>query len=481
MPTSELSSARRWLPDATTGRRFPSFHVLAKPVGPICNLNCRYCYYLAKEQIYPERKGMAFRMQSEVLEEFIRQYIASQSAPVVNFAWQGGEPTLLGLDFFEHVVALQRKHRPTGVQIANALQTNGTLLDDRWGAFLKANDFLVGISIDGPEELHDRFRADKGDHPSHAKVIAGLRALQRHGIDHNILTTVNSANVTYPLEIYRYLKDLGSRYLQFIPIVERPGRGPRVSPETVPAQAYGEFLCRIFDEWVRHDVGSVFIQLFDNTLSIWSGMGSPLCVFAETCGDALVLEHNGDLYSCDHFVLPEHRLGNIGELPLAGMVNSRAQVAFGIGKSESLPSQCRRCDVRFACNGECPKNRFLTTADGEPGLNYLCAAYLRFYRHVRPAMDTMTALLAAGRPPREITHIMQEADFAHAIRNARPNDPCPCGGGLKFKRCHHGDGFLKTRPPRQAEDGWGDDARDPRTLGHLHNRASRNPRRDRAV
>lgn len=431
----EASGLGRWLPETAT-RPFPSFHVMAKPVGAICNLDCRYCYYLAKERLYPDRTGMAFRMPDDVLEEHIRQYLTSQRSPVVSFAWQGGEPTLLGIEFFERVVDLQRKHRPTGVQIENALQTNGTLLDDRWGEFFKTNAFLIGISVDGPAELHDRFRYDKGSHPSHGKVLEGLRVLQRHDVDYNVLTTVNSANVVEPLRLYHYLKGLGARYLQFIPIVERAGTGRRVSQETVPAAAYGEFLCSIFDEWVRQDVGSVFIQLFDNTLSIWAGMGSPLCIFAKTCGDALVIEHNGDLYSCDHFVRPEHRLGNIRELPLAQLANSAAQVAFGTNKCDSLPGQCQRCEVRFACNGECPKNRFLTTVDGEPGLNYLCAAYLRFYRHARPAMDTMTALLAAGYAPREIMGRMRDADLARALRSARPNDPCPCGSDRKFKRCH---------------------------------------------
>ena len=384
---------------------------MAKPIGPICNLDCRYCYYLEKEALYP--RGENFRMSPEVLETYIRDYLALQVGHELSMTWQGGEPTLLGLEFFERVVALQQKYAG-GRKVANAIQTNGTRLTPEWCRFFKANDFLVGLSIDGPRKLHDTYRVDKGNKPTFDSVMTGLKLLKRHGVEFNTLTVVSASNVKRPLEVYEFLKEQGSGFLQFIPLVERKDTSSPVEVATtrsevtrwsVPAVAYGEFLCTIFDHWVRADVGKVFVQLFDVALGIWSGRGSSLCVFSENCGRALAVEHNGDLFSCDHFVYPKYNLGNLLNTSLGDMVNSAAQQAFGEAKSTTLPKYCRECDVRFACHGECPKNRFTLTPDGEPGLNHLCAAYKRFFTHIDEPMRTMTTLLNSGRPPADIMRL----------------------------------------------------------------------------
>lgn len=394
------------------------FHFLTKPVGPICNLDCHYCFYLEKEKLYPGEKS--WKMSDAVLEEYVRQYIHSQPVPEISFAWQGGEPTLLGVEFFRKAVALQKKYAQ-GKTISNAIQTNGTLLDDEWCEFLAANQFLAGISIDGPAELHDKYRVDKGQQPTFARVMRGLELLKKHRVEFNTLTVVNRANSQQPLEVYRFLKSIGSQFLQFIPLVERAASGesktegyhfaappkpfeksPPVTEWSVEAAQYGVFLCAIFDEWVRQDVGKTFVQLFDVALGNWLGMGSGLCVFAEKCGAALAMEHNGDVYSCDHYVYPRYKLGNVMNQSLGAMVNSSEQIRFGNDKLDLLPKFCRECDVRFACNGECPKHRFIQTPDGEAGLNYLCAAYKKFFHHVDPYMKTMGMLLQNRRPPAEI-------------------------------------------------------------------------------
>lgn len=391
------------------------FHIMAKPTGPICNLNCKYCFYLEKESLYPGTGHWS--MQPDVLESYIRQHIEAQPTSTVSFAWQGGEPTLLGVDFFRKVVALQAKHA-NGKKIENALQTNGVLLDDSWGRFLAENHFLVGISIDGPKRFHDTYRVDKGGLPTFQRVIRGLEVLKRHGVEFNILTVVNRKNSHYPLEVYRFLKRHGSGYIQLIPVVERIAATPRtdgavisdpaqsapaaVSDRSVEPEAFGRFLCAIFDEWVRNDVGTQFVQLFDVALEMWVGMEASLCIFRRTCGSAMALEHNGDLYSCDHFVYPENRLGNIMESPLGSLATSAQQRAFGGAKSDSLPQYCRDCEVRFACNGECPKNRFVTTPSGEPGLNYLCAGYKMFFKHIDPYMRFMADELRNRRPPANV-------------------------------------------------------------------------------
>jgi len=393
------------------------FHLLTKPVGPICNLDCKYCFYLEKEKLYPNESQ--WRMSDAVLEEYVRQYIRSQPVPEINFAWQGGEPTLLGVDFFRKATELQTKHA-SGKTIFNAIQTNGTLLDDEWCEFLRANKFLVGLSIDGPAELHDKYRVDKRQQPTFDAVMRGLELLKKHGVEFNTLTVVNRGNSKQPLEVYRFLKSIGSQFLQFIPLVERaapaemksagydfaapplpglPENASAVTPWSVEAGQYGSFLCAIFDEWVRHDVGKTFVQLFDVALGNWMGLGSSLCVFAEKCGAALAIEHNGDVYSCDHYVYPRHKLGNVMNRSLGGMVNSQQQIKFGNDKLDSLPKFCQDCEVRFACNGECPKHRFIKTPDGEDGLNYLCPAYKRFFNHINPAMSTMSRLLQTDQAP----------------------------------------------------------------------------------
>jgi uncharacterized protein len=405
----------------TTPPPLQNFHVMAKPIGPICNLDCTYCYYLEKEELFP--KGENFKMPPEVLEAYIRKYIESQKTAEVTFAWQGGEPTLLGLAYFRRIVELQKKYGGPR-RINNTLQTNGTLLDDAWCQFFKEHHFLIGLSIDGPRHLHDEYRVDKNQKPTFDRVMRGLELLKTHQVEFNTLTVVNASNAQHPLEVYDFLREIGSGYIQFIPLVERlpaepdrgltfaepPEPGQAASPVTrwsVPSQGYGDFLVAIFDQWVRRDVGKVFVQMFDVSLGIWSGHGPGLCLFLPDCGEALALEHNGDLYSCDHFVYPKYKLGNLLNQSLGEMVNSEQQQAFGKAKSNTLPAYCRECEVRFACHGECPKHRFIETPAGEPGLNYLCASYKKFFTHVDPYMKTMAQLMFARKAPAQIMQMLQ--------------------------------------------------------------------------
>ncbi len=404
------------------------FHIMTKPIGPICNLDCSYCFYLEKEKLFPSNER--FRMSDEVLDAYIRQYIESQSTPEISFAWQGGEPTLMGVAYFEKVVELQRKYAE-GRRVSNALQTNGTLLDDAWGEFLAREGFLVGVSIDGPERLHDTYRVDKKQRGTFHDVVRGIEVLKRHGAEFNTLTVVNRANVRFPLEVYRFLKEIGSGFIQFIPLVERAAGkeakglgldlevpptpdspsaalGQQVTSWSVRPRQFGQFLVEIFDEWVKQDVGKVFVQLFDVTLGNWVGGGGGLCVFSPECGRALAMEHNGDVYSCDHYVYPQYKLGNLLNQNLGQMVDSEAQQAFGKAKSATLPKYCRECDVRHLCHGECPKHRFLRTPDGEDGLNYLCGAYKHFFHHTTPAMKTMARLLAQRQAPALIMEMAEK-------------------------------------------------------------------------
>ncbi len=432
------------------------FHVMAKPTGAICNLGCSYCFFLDKEALYP---GSSFRMSDEVLERYVEQLIASHRSDTVTFAWQGGEPTLMGLDFFRRAVEVQERHRRPGMTIENTLQTNGTRLDDEWATFLAEHRFLIGISIDGPRELHDGNRVDKGGNPTFEQVMRGLRLLQAHAVEYNVLTTVNRLNGDYPLEVYRFLRDeVGTNWMQFIPVVERldpsgrpdPMHGTTASRRSVEPGQFGRFLIAIWDEWVGRDVGKVFVQTFEAALRNFYGAGgSGLCVFDETCGAGLALEHTGDLYSCDHFVEPEHRVGNIRELPMLDLVGSEQQQAFGAAKRDTLPRMCRECDVRFACHGECPKNRFLVTPDGEPGLNYLCAGYMAFFRHIDRPARVIVRLLQTGREASEAMPLLarREAELATVVAAAGRNDPCPCGSGRKVKRCHG-----ETLPARPSTD-----------------------------
>ncbi len=415
------------------------FHVMSKPIGPACNLDCTYCFYLEKAKLYPDTRNWC--MPDDVLARYIRDYIAAQPSGEVTFAWQGGEPTMLGVPFFEKVAALQRRYAD-GRSIHNALQTNGTLLDDAWGRFLAEHHFLVGLSIDGPRRLHDAYRVDKGRKPTFDRVMAGREILKKHKVEFNTLTVVNRRNSREPLKVYEFLRRFGSGFMQFIPLVEReaPAHNPRgltlaeppsldptdenvvqstrITPWSVRPEHFGEFLVTIFDEWVRRDVGSTFVQLFDVTLGNWAGQPGGLCVFSEKCGNALAIEHNGDVYSCDHYVYPKYRLGNVMTESLGEMVASPRQRKFGSDKTDTLPKFCRECEVRFTCHGECPKHRFLVTPDGEHGLNYLCSAYKRFFTHVAPYMRVMTDLLRQQRPPSEIMGIADRIG-----RQVRPRTP----------------------------------------------------------
>ena len=437
----------------------PAFHLLAKPTGAICNLDCKYCFFLSKEALYP---GSRFRMADDLLETYIRQLLEAHQTPEVNIAWQGGEPTLMGLAFFRRSVELAEKHKKPGQQILHTMQTNGTQLDDDWCAFLKEHNFLIGLSVDGPQEIHDKYRVNKGGAGSFHQVMRGWEALRRHNVDFNILCTVHAANGDRPLEVYRFFRDqLHAEYIQFIPIIERsteaflplanlgwsarPGGerplytqfGHLVTERSIKPEQFGRFLIDIYDEWVRRDVGQVYVQMFDVALGSWVGLHS-LCIFAPTCGNALALEHNGDLYSCDHFVEPNYLLGNIQDTHMIELVASDRQRKFGQDKQDTLPRYCRECEVKFACNGGCPKDRFISTPDGEPGLNYLCAGYKMFFKHIRRDMQFMANQLQQDRAPADIMqwYRQEDARLAEAFASASRNDPCPCGSGKKFKQCH---------------------------------------------
>lgn len=404
----------------------PQFHVLAKPTGPICNLDCSYCFFLEKEALYP---GDRFRMAESVMETYIRQVIESQAGPEITIAWQGGEPTLMGVEFFRRAVAYAEEVAGARRTLLHTMQTNGTLLTDEWCAFLHEKQFLVGISIDGPPALHDAYRVDKQGRPTFDRVRAGLDRLKAAGVEWNVLCTVHAANQDSPLEVYRYFRDdLGASFVQFIPIVERVDEaGTDLTDRSVDPDAWGRFLITVFDEWTRHDVGDVFVQMFDAALASWYGAPAALCIFGETCGNAVALEHNGDLYSCDHFVDPEHLLGNIMDTHMVELLAAPAQREFGTAKRDTLPTQCRECPVLFACRGECPKNRVGRTAAGEIGLNHLCAGYLAFFTHIDGVMRLMVDALRRGGHAGEVMTL-----FAAAGRN----DPCPCGSGRKTKHCH---------------------------------------------
>lgn len=399
-----------------------SFNVMIKPAGSLCNLDCNYCYYLDKTEIYTGREPM---MSLEQLERFVKTYIEANEGGEVTFNWHGGETLVRGLDFYKKAVEFERKYA-SGKLVRNTIQTNGTLVNEDFARFFKDNDFLVGVSIDGPEDIHDRFRRDKGGAPTFGKVIRGIEILYNAGVEYNIMSAVSSAGEGRGLEVYRFLKSLGSHFIQFMPVAEKVkypfagSRRPRIVPpdeegaETAPwsikSIAFGEFMCDIFDYWVRNDVGKYFVNIFDCTLANWCGLPPGTCVYAETCGGNSVVEHNGDLYSCDHFVYPQYRLGNIFETAIGELMDSARQTRFGIDKRNGLPRKCVRCKWFFACHGECPKHRFNTTEDGEAGLNFLCEGYSRFYSHVAPYMDKMRELLSAQRPPAAIMSLLKQ-DF----------------------------------------------------------------------
>lgn len=390
-------------------------YVMAKPSGAACNLACDYCYYLDKSLLYPENKT---EMSLGTLERYIRQYIDAQTGSEVIFTWHGGEALLRPISFYQKALELQELYgRQKGVSVINTLQTNGTLLTDEWCEFFRANGFLVGISLDGPEAYHDAFRRNKAGAPSFDRVVRGVRLLQKHGVEFNILAVVNSLNAEDPIGFYRFFKELGCKYIQFAPIVERRDsfslvsvlrKDLEVTKQTVRPEQWGNFLIGLFDEWVRRDVGEVFVQIFDSTLANWAGETPGLCTLTKYCGHAGVMEYNGDLYSCDHFVFPEFYLGNIYEQSISEMMESGRQYRFGKDKYDTLPRRCRECEYLFACWGECPKNRFAVTEDGEPGLNYLCDGYFRFFQHVAPYMDWMKKALLEGKAPAGIMNALRK-------------------------------------------------------------------------
>jgi uncharacterized protein len=406
-------------------------HIIAKPIGPACNLDCAYCFYLEKHALF--KHGEDFRMSDKVLAAFIRSYVEAQPAPVVEFVWQGGEPTLLGLDFFRGVIDLQRPYAGRKT-ITNSLQTNGTLLDDRWCRFLKQHNFMVGISLDGPREIHDRYRRDRAGKGTFDQVLRGLKLLQKYGVEYNVMASVARETARRPLDVYRFFKREGVEFIQFVPIIERlPARteqeaglslaGPaaldreepnrEVTPWTVLAEEYGDFLIAIYEEWVRRDVGKTFVMNFEWALNAWIGNPSPVCVHSRQCGRSVVIEHNGDLYACDHYVYPRFRLGNILTDSLQQMVAASVGSGFGPGKEKSLPPWCRECEVLVACQGGCPKHRFASTVRGEPGLHYMCPGYRKFFRHIRKYLRAMTTLLENGLPA---SCVMQAIDGPLVIR-----------------------------------------------------------------
>ena len=399
------------------------YHLLVKPAGAACNLGCRYCFFLSKEQLYPRESPL---MDEATLDAYLRQLMESSPGPQVEVSWQGGEPTLRGLDFFRRSVELAERYRKPHQRVLHTLQTNGTLIDDEWAAFFKQNNYLVGLSIDGPRAMHDAYRVSKQGEPTFDEVVRGWNCLRRHDVDTNVLCTIHAANQDHPLEVYRFFRDeLEARYIQFIPIVERATEqtiafanqgwgglkgsdrplyrqeGTLVTDRSVDGAAFGRFLIGIFDEWVRRDVGTVFVTTFDIALGSWMGQHNA-CIVAPECGRALAMEHNGDVYSCDHFVEPGYRIGNVRDTPLGALVTSEQQRRFGQSKFTTLPKYCRECPVLFACYGECPRNRFIATPDGEPGLNYLCAGYRSFFQHIDTPMKAMAALVRQGRYADEI-------------------------------------------------------------------------------
>jgi len=407
------------------------FQVFVKPIGAVCNLNCQYCYYLHSDKLYP--KDGSFRMSDDILEEYIVQHIDASPETVIQFSWHGGEPTLLGLEYFRRIVSLQRKHKHPHQRIINGIQTNGTLLDEDWCVFFAATGFAVGLSLDGPKEVHDKYRITKDQKPTHDQAIRGYRLLQKHRVYTDILCTVNGFNVQFPLEVYRFFKQIHAKYITFLPVVERQatmdGGGSGLS---VPAEGWGGFLCTIFNEWRDHDVGKLKVQIFEEAARIGFNQPHSLCIFQPTCGNIPVVEHNGDFYACDHFVDADHYWGNILETPLMELLGSPRQKAFGRAKWETLPEYCRKCEVRAMCNGGCPKNRFLKTPDGEQGLNYLCVGYRRFFTHCQPFVTEVAALWK--RQSRERSLPKWDTYVPSQPKTGR-NDPCPCGSGLKYKKC----------------------------------------------
>jgi uncharacterized protein len=402
--------------------------VMAKPAGPSCNMRCDYCYYIGKGALFP---GGLWRMPEELLERYIVQRLESSPGPATHFEWHGGEPTLLGLDYFRLIVRVQKDRCPPGRTVTNGIQTNGLLLDEAWARFLRQEGFSVGLSIDGPADLHDACRRTAGGGATHAQVIAAFHLLKQRGVFCNVFCVLHAGNVKEPDRVYDFFCGLGVTHLQFLPLVA-PAEAGRVSASTAQPEAIGNFLCRIFDGWLKKDVGRIVIQTFDEALRPIYGAPHALCIHRETCGDVAVLEHDGGFYACDHFVDAEHLIGNLKERPLSDMIADPRLRRFGQAKRDTLPRACRECDVLSACNGGCPKDRLTAAPDGEPGLNYLCPAYKRFFRHSRPALTRLAAHMKEGRSLRSFG---SPAPVASKNRPVGPNDPCPCGSGRKYKKC----------------------------------------------
>lgn len=426
-------------------------HVMAKPSSSICNLDCSYCFYLEKEKLYPDQ-NKNWKMNDETLELYIQQHIEAQPGVEVQFAWQGGEPTLMGIDFFHRVVQLCEKYAGNK-RIKHAFQTNGILLNDTWCNLFKHHDFLIGISIDGPADLHDVYRVNRSKKSTHAKVMEGIQYLKKHNIEFNTLTVVHDLNSQQPERVYQFLKSIGSTYLQFIPLVERKSDNIKENPQvlnlvlpgepqakvtswSVPSWRYGEFLNSIFDVWVKQDVGRIFVNMFDSTLAAWCGQPSGSCITSETCGHAFALESNGDLYQCDHFVYPEYLLGNIHQISINEMNQSSEAKQFGEDKAKTLNLDCLECEYKFACHGSCPKHRFSISERGFINHNYFCTGYKAFFKHVAPYMRLMAELLQNQQSPMNIMSIIQNhPKLLYAHFDVSKNHPCPCGSGEKFKRC----------------------------------------------
>jgi uncharacterized protein len=397
------------------------FQVFVKPAGAVCNLDCQYCYYRDKRSLYPD--ASVFQMPESLLEAYIVQHIEAAAGPEVAFSWHGGEPTTLGVDFFRKAVELERKHKPAGWRVRNGIQTNGVLLDEEWARFLVAEGFSIGLSLDGPAELHDAYRVTRGGQPSHRQAMRGYELLRKYGIHTDIVCVVHNLNVRHPLTVYRFFREIGCAYLGFLPAVERaPDTAEGVGLYTPAAEEYGAFLCQIFDEWIGRDTNRLAVQIFEEAARPALGMEHSLCVFRETCGQIPVIEHNGDFFPCDHFVDREHRSGNINETPLGELLESQAQRDFGEAKRDGLPRYCRECEVLAMCHGGCPKYRFIRTPDGEAGLNYLCAGLKRFFLHSRAPIQRIASRDRSSAP-------------RAAPGKAGRNDPCPCGSGLKYKKC----------------------------------------------
>ncbi|MGE5361409.1 MAG: anaerobic sulfatase maturase [Bacteroidales bacterium] len=406
------------------------FQVFVKPIGATCNMACRYCYYLQTERLYqPSADDRPARMSPDLLERYIVQHLEAHRGPEVNFSWHGGEPTALGVEYFRAVVELQRKHGK-GRAVTNGIQTNGLLIDEEWARFLAAERFRVGLSLDGPADVHDAYRVTRGQQPTHSAVMRAFDLLKRYRVPCDILCVVHALNVRHPLQVYRFFRRIGASYLGFLPLVQRDGT--TVTEESVRARDYGDFLCAVFDEWVGRDTGRIGVQAFEEASRPARGLDHSLCIFRETCGDMPVVERNGDFYACDHFVDEAHRVGNIGEQHLGHLIEHPTQRAFGDAKRDRLPRYCRACPVLAMCNGACPKDRFTRTPDGEEGLNYLCEGFRRFFTHVTP-WARHVALEEPGR--RAFEELLQPGAPTVASPSIGRNDPCPCGSGRKYKRC----------------------------------------------